>query len=328
MPVPDSMLVDLQDAGYRPITLKSFEYLIAGCRYVCVNDAPPNQFPVVFQIVPNASITWCGYRSIANIVTRIPGSKRRDFERPDSADADKDLDASSSWNQWFGKWSEIVDIRLNPDPKYTLRQWEMEFADFIGPGYSGTENPYNIANTFDNKHPLDPNARLSVDLQRQKAELEAREAAIRQKEAFAEVEKYIGMADGYAQIGDYRSERVFRRNAEDLRKIVQARLDEQAQNSRRYNVGGYGQGAGPLANKSILVQALREAQALNGGPYQPAYQPAYTNTAWFGDTPSGTRSQSQLSPLRWQQPEPPAPKKPALPVAEVHKRKIYLPEDD
>jgi hypothetical protein len=36
MPVPQWMLEDLDRAGYRPITIKSYQDFIGGCRYVSI----------------------------------------------------------------------------------------------------------------------------------------------------------------------------------------------------------------------------------------------------------------------------------------------------
>ena len=60
MPVPQWMLEDLDRAGYRPITIASYQDFIGGCRYVAIETGDGERMKGVTQFTPSDTRCFWG----------------------------------------------------------------------------------------------------------------------------------------------------------------------------------------------------------------------------------------------------------------------------
>ena len=247
MPLPGKMREELILAGYHEITLKSYTELIAFCRYVFLDEAANN----ATQLIPNSDPSWDFWRFQDGAVWTNGSYKRSDL----STRAGELLATTC-----FGK----VSRKLCAKPLFTDRgnnfgaPISCDFPAFVGYEIGGVENIYDTS-SFDVRHPANPTARTITDLQRQKAELDAREARVLHREAFAQADELRSIAAQYEANGDDRVAFDYRREADALRRRIQYALD-----------------AGrPVVRENISVTTLPAPRLL---PIrQPALQPATPN---------------------------------------------------
>lgn len=132
--------------------------------------------------------------------------------------------------EWYGKVSSKVDISSNyfvgdSYLGFQNRGWFFTTLElFLTDEEGEATSPFDVKYAFDRAHPLNPEQRQLVDLTRIQAELEAREAAQRQRDNFAEVDELRTLG---AQImpTNQRWAAVYFREADALRRRIQAKLD-------------------------------------------------------------------------------------------------------
>lgn len=226
MPVPKAMLEDLDRAGYRPITINSYQEFIGGCRYVSIETGRGTRLKSVTQFAPNDTRSAWSIWKWENLGAVYQSNKSRS--------------SLAALPLIKGEWFRSVPKKVNGNIySGTVRSEAcvgMPFSQFISACVGGYENPFEIAGAFNQRHPIDTVERAKADLRRVQSELEAREDSVRQEEAFKEVSTLKLVASELDRAGDDRSAKRMRDRAEVMRREVQARLDTEAQSSRRaYN---------------------------------------------------------------------------------------------
>ena len=215
MPTVDK-IDSLNAAGYREITFKNYNELIGGVRYVAIGnvDTGLNETETVaIQLLPfGDTCSWSIYQWSYECTEYLGSSVRSRIGKQIS-------DALADKKFWYAKISNYSDINLGI--KYPETRSRHTFQLFIE-SISGGQ-PWNFGTTrnFNERHPIDPQSRMAVDLRRQKEELDAREAKIKQIEAFAEADelKAIG-AQFFANGKQWEGQQYFKA-ADDLRRRIQ-----------------------------------------------------------------------------------------------------------
>src|ERR1700722_345926 len=204
-------------AGYRPITLNSFDELIGGVRYVCIQTTGAEQLTLV-QFLPCLSkVTWDIVCWEDNSALYISSAVRSQLGGKFNFKSDYD---------WFAKYSPKVSLSKG---YYIGNQSRGSFFYpldlFLTNEAGGSSNPFDSQYSFERAHPPTQEARMVRDLERLKAEGEAARALIKQREAFSQVDEVRSASAAFLAAGDQRTAAKYIREADDLRRRVQARLD-------------------------------------------------------------------------------------------------------
>lgn len=285
----------LAECGYRQITLRSFNELIAGVRYVSLETLGADSFRAI-QFLPTGHISWSVTRWEADTALLI-------FQGMSRSEIVNHCEFKASYD-WYAKHS--THINLISDYMVGRDNYRASRGAFFGTfewfisnvnGGNGVLAHMSTESAFERAHPERPEARMAVDLDRQIRELEAREAVIRQQEAFAQVHEIHGMAAQADNNWDTRYSMDLRLVAEEVRRRVQQSLDNRS----------------PIERVDVNSMLMEIRSRSNYRTYQTATYAPTTNTF----------SRPSILPLA-----PAVPATPKVEVVAVEPRRIILDDED
>ncbi len=234
MPVLDRCATELVANGYRQITLRTYNDLIGGVRYVSLPRAVDDRDSfIAVQLTPSdPRSTWTVWRWSAEDGTGwLSASTRR-------SSCDIALGHSRlTEDLWFAKVAEHIDsnVILHPLGRHLKRDQHVSwpFFSFVGTEIGGYEPPFDVTEAFNIRHPADQVEDARQQLRRVEEELRTREAEIRQRDLFRYPEQLNAFAAEFERRGDSRLARMNRAMAEAERRRIQNQLDSEAQEARR-----------------------------------------------------------------------------------------------
>lgn len=214
----------LANTGFRPITLNSYREFISGIRYVAIETLGSEGLKVI-QFLPT------DHRSTWDIV-RWDGAHSRSLYvcKSDRTKLDNQAYLRVGYD-WFAKMAAKVNTTKDYffGDSYTGYQNRGEFFQtlemFLENTEGGAANPFDVAYSFERAHPANPTERQIADLDRQRAELAAREMAIRHRENFAQVDELRVAGSQFLAVGDQPTASEYFRQGEALQRRIQATLD-------------------------------------------------------------------------------------------------------
>lgn len=214
----------LENTGFRPITLNNYREFISGVRYVSIETLGAEGLKVVQFLPTNDRSTWD--------IVRWDGSDSTSLYvcQKDRTKLDNEAYLRIGYD-WFAK----VAGKVNTKKDYFIgdsitgyhnrRAFFQTLEMFLENESGGYANPFDVAYSFERAHPANPTERQVADLDRQRAEIAAREAAIRQRENFAQVDELRTMGAQYLASNNQELASAYFREAEALQRRIQATLD-------------------------------------------------------------------------------------------------------
>ncbi len=218
------IISNLANTGYRPITLSGYREFISGIRYVAIETLGSEGLKVV-QFLPTDHkstwdvVRWDGADSISVYICRSDRTK-----------LDNEAYLKSGYD-WFAKVAERVnttkDYYFGDSSGFQQRRgaFFQTLEMFLENSEGGRPNPFDVAYSFERAHPANPTERQIVDIDRRTAELAAREAAIRHRDNFAQVDEFRSLGAACLASNDQVMASAYFREADSLARRIQATLD-------------------------------------------------------------------------------------------------------
>lgn len=225
MPIsPSEVVSTLENTGFRPITLNSYREFISGIRYVAIETLGSEGLKVV-QFLPT------DHRSSWDVV-RWDGADSTSLYicQSDRTKLDNEAFLRIGYD-WFAKVAAKVNTRkdyfvgglsgLEQNRGAFFQTLEM----FLENSNGGFPNPFEVAYSFERAHPANPTERQIADLDRQLAEIAARENAIRHRENFAQVDELRTIGAQHLANNNQALASAYFRESDALQRRIQAVLD-------------------------------------------------------------------------------------------------------
>lgn len=225
MSIPQELIVStLKNTGFRPITLNNYREFISGVRYVSIETLGSEGLKVVQFLPTNDRSTWD--------IVRWDGADSTSLYicQKDRTKLDNEAYLRIGYD-WFAKVSGKVNTKKDYFIGDSITGYHNRGAFFqtlemfLENENGGYANPFDVAYSFERAHPANSTERQIADLDRQRAEIAAREAAIRQRENFAQVDELRTMGAQYLASNNQELASAYFREAEALQRRIQATLD-------------------------------------------------------------------------------------------------------
>lgn len=219
----EEITATLAATGYRPITVRSYQEFISGIRYVSIETLGTEGFKVL-QFMPNDNKNWDIVRWQASDSSSVYICRAGRNTLNDTAQL-------SIGYEWYAKVAEKIATTQDyfvgdPITGYHNRGAFFQTLEmFLENNKGGSRNPFDVAYAFERAHPANPTARALADIDRQRAELEAREAAMRHRDNFAQVDELRTLGAQALALNDRERSAYYYREADLLRARIQVTLD-------------------------------------------------------------------------------------------------------